>query len=48
VDPYTEPHLLTGRSIGILLGYGILNRDGTMYGIDGAGEVGDEAIARPR
>jgi hypothetical protein len=43
-DP--KPHLLTGRPIRILLGYGVLNRDGTLNGVHGAGEVGDEAVTR--
>ena len=45
VDADPKPHLLTDRSIRILLGYGVLHRDGTLHGIDGAGEIGDEAIA---
>jgi hypothetical protein len=40
-----KPHLLTGRSICILFGYGVLSRDGTLHSIHGAGEVGDETIA---
>jgi hypothetical protein len=45
VQPDPEPHLLTGRSISILLGYGLLNLDGTSHGINGAGEISDEAVA---
>ena len=40
-----KPHLLTGKSICILFGYGVLSRDGTLHSIHGAGEVGDEIIA---
>ena len=46
VDTNAEPHLLTGRAIRILLGYGVLHRDRTLHGVDSAGEIGDEAIAR--
>jgi len=46
VDADSKPHLLTGRAIRILLGYGVLHRDRTLHGIDSAGEIGDEAIAR--
>ena len=46
VDPDAEPHLLTSRSIRILLGYGLLNLDGTFHSIHGTGEIGDEAVAR--
>jgi hypothetical protein len=45
VDADAEPHLLTGRSIRILLGYGLLNLDGALHGIHSAGEFSDEAIA---
>src|SRR5437879_1543373 len=46
VDADPKPHLLTGRSISILLVYGFLHRDGTLQGIHGAGEIGDETVAR--
>jgi len=46
MDPDAEPHLLAGRSIHVLLGYGVLHRDGTLHSIHGTGEIGDEAIAR--
>jgi hypothetical protein len=45
VDADPKSHLLTRRPIGILLAYGLLNRDGTLHGIHSAGEIGDEAIA---
>jgi hypothetical protein len=45
VEPDAEPHLLTSRSIGILLGYGVLHRDGKLDGIYGAGEIGKNAVA---
>jgi hypothetical protein len=45
VDADTEPHLLTGRSIRILLGYGILHHDSTLHGVHGTGEIGDETVA---
>jgi hypothetical protein len=45
VDANAEPHLLGGKSIGILLGYGILHRDSTLHGIHGAGEIGDKTVA---
>jgi hypothetical protein len=45
VDADPELHVLTGRSIGILLGDSILHRDSTLHGVDGAGEISDEAIA---
>src|SRR5258708_23978655 len=41
-----EPHLLGGRSIRILLSDRLLNLDGTLHGIHGAGEIGDETVAR--
>jgi hypothetical protein len=31
-----KPHLLTGRSICILFGYGVLSRDGTLHSIHAA------------
>src|SRR6516165_3935989 len=46
VDSNAEPHLLTGRSIRILFGYGLLHSDGTLHSIHGTGEIGDEAVAR--
>src|SRR5215472_4888423 len=45
VDADAEPHLLTSRSIRILLGYDLLHSDGTFHSIHGTGEIGDEAIA---
>jgi hypothetical protein len=45
VDADAEPHLLADRSISILFRNGILSFDGTLHGIDRAGEVSDEAIA---
>ena len=44
MQPDAEPHLLTGRSIRILFGYGVLHLNSTLHGIHGAGEIGDEAI----
>jgi hypothetical protein len=46
VDADAKSHLLTGTSISILLGYGVLHLDTTLRGIHGAGEVGKHAIAR--
>src|SRR6516162_11876369 len=46
VDSNAEPHLLTGRSIRILFGYGLLHSDGTLQSIHATGEIGDEAVAR--
>ena len=46
VDADPKSHLLTGRSIRILLGYGVLNFDSTLHGVHSAGEIGDEAVAR--
>ena len=46
VDADPKPHLLTGRSISILLVYGFLHCDSTLHSIHGAGEVSDEAVAR--
>src|SRR5262249_55051747 len=46
VDADAEPHLLIGRSIAIFLGDGVLNLDGTLHRIDGAGEVGNETVTR--
>src|SRR5216684_647415 len=45
VDADPKPHLLADRSISILLGYGVLHRDSTLHGINGAGEIGDETVA---
>jgi hypothetical protein len=45
VHPDAEPHLLTGRSIRILFGHGVLHRDSTLHSIHGAGEISDKAIA---
>jgi hypothetical protein len=46
VDADAETHLHTGRSIGILFGYGVLNLHGALHGVHGTGEISDEAIAR--
>jgi len=46
VDSDAEPHLLTGRSIHVLLGYGVLHRDCTLHGVHGAGEIGKNAVSR--
>src|SRR6516165_2372127 len=46
MDADTEAHLLIGSSIRILFGYGLLHHDGTFNGINCAGEIGDEAVAR--
>jgi hypothetical protein len=46
VDADPKTHLLTSRSARIFVGYGVLHRDRTLHGIDSAGEIGDEAIAR--
>jgi hypothetical protein len=43
-DP--KPHLLTGRSIGVLLSCGLLHLDSTLHGIHGTGEIGKNAVAR--
>jgi hypothetical protein len=43
--PDAEPHLLTGRSIRILLCYGVLHRDSTLHGVHSTSEVSDETIA---
>src|SRR6266404_6944100 len=45
VDADAEPHLLADRSIRIRLRDGVLDRDSTLHGVNGAGEIGDEAIA---
>jgi hypothetical protein len=45
VDANPKPHLLARRSIRILFGDGLLNRDGTLHGIHSTREVSDEAIA---
>jgi hypothetical protein len=37
--------LLIGRSISVLLSYGLLNFDGALHGIHGAGEIGKDAVA---
>ena len=44
MDADAKPHLLTGRSIRILLGDGLLNRDRALHGIHGTGEIGDETV----
>ena len=41
-----ELHRLVGRAAGILGGDRRLHRDGALHGIDRAGEVGDDAVAR--
>jgi hypothetical protein len=46
VHPDAEPHLLTGRSTLVLLGYGVLNLDSTLHGIHGACEICDETVTR--
>jgi len=46
VDADAEPHLFTRRSIQILAHHGVLHCDSTLHGIDGAGEIGDETVAR--
>ena len=46
VDADPKPHLLIGRSIRVLLSYGVLNFDGAFHGIHGAGEIGKNAVAR--
>ena len=46
VDANPEPHLLVGRSIRILLGDCVLNRNSTLHGVHRAGEGGDETVAR--
>src|SRR5262249_26514536 len=45
MDADPKSHRLISRSIGVLLGYRVLNFDATLHGINGAGEIGDEAIA---
>ena len=45
VDADAEMHLLNGRSIRILLAYGVLNFDCAFHGIHGTGEIGKHAIA---
>jgi len=46
MDADAESHLLMGLFLRILLGYGVLPRDSALHGIDGAGEIGDETVAR--
>src|SRR5262249_50293386 len=46
MDADPKSHRLISRSIGVLLGYRVLNFDAALHGINGAGKVGDEAIAR--
>ena len=46
MDADAEPHLLADRSISILPTYGVLNLDGTLHDIYGAGKVGDETVTR--
>jgi hypothetical protein len=41
-----EPHLLTGRSVCILLGDRLLNLDGALHGVYSAGKIGKNAVAR--
>jgi hypothetical protein len=45
---YADPksHLLIGRSISVLLSYGLLNFDCAFDGIHGAAEIGKNAVAR--
>src|SRR5262249_1019595 len=45
VNADAEPHLLIDRPIPILLGYRVLHGDGTLNGIHGTGEIGDETVA---
>jgi hypothetical protein len=45
MQPDPKSHLLTLRSIRILLGYGALHRDCTVHGIDSAGEISDDCTA---
>jgi hypothetical protein len=40
-----KPHLLTGRSVGVLLGYS-LHFDRALHGIHSTGEIGKDAVAR--
>jgi hypothetical protein len=44
--PMRKWHLLKGRSIPILLAYGVLNFDCAFHGIHSAGEIGKNAVAR--
>ena len=44
VDADAEPHLLTGRSICVLLGYGLLHFDSALHDIHGAREIGNETV----
>jgi len=46
MKPDTESHLPIRGSIGILLGDGVLYSDSTLHCIHGAGEVGQDAVAR--
>jgi hypothetical protein len=46
MEANTEPHLLIGGSIRVLLAYGVLYGDSTLNGIHGAGEIGNETVAR--
>jgi hypothetical protein len=45
VDADPKSHLLGIRSIGILLPDGLLNLHGALHGIDGAREIGKNAVA---
>ena len=40
-----EPHLLSGQAAGVFLSDCLLHRDGAFDGIDGAGKIGDNAVA---
>jgi hypothetical protein len=40
----TEPHLLTGRPVRVLLCHGVLNLHGALHGIHGTGEIGKHAV----
>jgi hypothetical protein len=44
VDADPKPHLLGDGSIRILFGYGVLDLDSTLHGINGAGEIGDAPV----
>jgi len=46
VDANPKSHLVTGRSIRILLPYGILHFDSAFHGVYSAGEIGDKAVTR--
>ena len=44
VDADAEPHLLAGGTSGIFTADRLLDRDGALLGLDGAGEIGDETV----